>query len=90
MLVGQWRRGHTLAPNRFVHAFGLVYLVVLAALWASALPGYFGAVHGVTADGTPTGNLAYASLCFAVAALAVIGVSGTRARAPLGSAHTTG
>jgi hypothetical protein len=75
VLVGQWRRGR-LSSNRFVHAFGLVYLLVLAALWASALPQYFGAVNGITADGTPTGNLAYAAVCFVVAALAVAGVSG--------------
>jgi hypothetical protein len=90
VLVGQWRRSRTLASNRFVHAFGLVYLIVLAALWGSALPDYYSAVHGVTADGTPTGNLAYASVCFAIAAIAVIGVSRTRAAAPLGSARTAG
>lgn len=58
---------------------GLPYLVVLAVLWGSALPDYLGATGGVTAEGTPTGNLAYASICFAVAAIAVISVSGRRA-----------
>lgn len=74
VLIGQWR-GRKISSNRFVHAFGLVYLVVLAALWASALPAYFGAARGITADRTPTGNLAYASICFVIAAVAVGSVS---------------
>jgi hypothetical protein len=52
-----------------------LYLVVLAALWISAFQDYFTAAQGITADGTPTGNLAYAAVCFAVAALAVYSVS---------------
>lgn len=75
VLIAQWRRGRRISSNRFVHAFGMVYLIVLAALWISALPDYFGATRGVTAGGTPTGNLAYASLCFVVAAIAVASVS---------------
>jgi hypothetical protein len=47
------------APNRFVRVFGQLYLVVLAALWASA------------AHRAPTPNLAYASICFVIATLAV-------------------
>jgi hypothetical protein len=60
-------------PNEFVRVFGPVYLVVLAVLWISALPDYFGAVNGVTDDGTPIGNLGYAAVCFVVAALCVAG-----------------
>ena len=62
-------------PNEFVRMFGAVYLVVLAALWRSALPEYFAAVRGVTADGTPVGNLVYAAASFVFVALAVIGVA---------------
>jgi hypothetical protein len=76
-LVRRWlflrhavRHGHAnpAAPNVFLGVFGPVYLGVLAALWVSALPGYFGAEHGITSDATPTGCLPYAALCFVLAA----------------------
>lgn len=73
-LVAQWRRG-PISPRRFVRIFGSLYLAVLAALWIGAAPDYFAATRGTTADGTPTGNLAYAAVCFVVAALAVCGAS---------------
>jgi hypothetical protein len=44
---------------------------VLAVLCISALPDYFGAVDGITSDGTPIGNLGYAAVCFVLAALCV-------------------
>lgn len=91
LLVGQWRRGAG-TPNRFVHGVGLLYLLVLAALWVSASRDYFAARHGITVDGTPTGNLAYAAVCFVVAVLAVYSVSanvgGNRLRRPPAVAHT--
>ncbi len=74
VLVRQWRLGSA-EHNRFAHTFGSLYLVVLAALWVSASHDYFAARHGITPDGTPTGNLAYAAVCFVVAALAVYSVS---------------
>jgi hypothetical protein len=40
-----------------------------------ALPGYLGATNGTTAEGTPIGNLAYASVCFVIAAAAVYSVA---------------
>jgi len=72
-LLRQWQP----APpaNGFVRTFGPLYLVVLAALWISALPDYFGATNGITTDGTPIGNLAYASMCFVIAAAAVFSVA---------------
>ena len=81
VLVSQWSKllptGDDMAgrPNEFVRVFGAIYLVVLAALWASALPEYFATVTGITADGTPVGNLVYAAASFVFAALAVIGVA---------------
>lgn len=80
VLVSQWSKlcagdDASRRPNEFVRVFGPVYLVVLAALWASALPAYFAAVRGITADGTPVGNVAYAAASFVVAALAVISVA---------------
>jgi hypothetical protein len=78
MLFRQWRNGDSASPNGFVRAFGSLYLVVLVMLWISALPDYFGATNGSTADGTPIGNLAYAAVCFGIAAVAVYRV----ARAP--------
>ncbi|RDH74795.1 hypothetical protein DVS77_29425 [Mycolicibacterium moriokaense] len=70
ILVRQWR-ARDIEPSTFVRVFGPVYLTVLSVLWASALPDYFGAVDGVTRDGTPIGNLPYAATCFVVAGLCV-------------------
>lgn len=67
------QRGLVFAHN--VRAFGALYLIILAALWIGASPDYFTATHGTTADGRPTGNLAYASICFGVVTLAVCTVS---------------
>jgi hypothetical protein len=66
------RRAKAASPNPFLGVFGPVYLGVLAALWISALPGYFGAEHGITSDATPTGSLPYAAICFALAAVWVV------------------
>ena len=37
----------------------------------TALPAYFGAVDGVTADGDPVGSLAYTVICVVVAGLSI-------------------
>ncbi|MFE3293630.1 hypothetical protein, partial [Rhodococcus sp. NPDC059234] len=58
--------------NRFVQTYALVYLAVMAVLWATALPDFFGAVDGVTSNGDPIGNLGYTLVCFAVAVLSVV------------------
>jgi hypothetical protein len=58
-------------PNLFVRIFGSTYLLVLGILWLCALPDYFSAKGGITSDGTPTGNVLYAGVCFVVAALLV-------------------
>lgn len=76
-LVRQWRGGAA-SPSRFAQTFGSLYLIVLAALWISASPDYFAATRGITAGGTPTGNLPYAAACFVIAVLGVLSVS-TRA-----------
>jgi hypothetical protein len=80
VLVRQWlrtRRGEVTGaelPNGFVRIVGPLYLGVLAVLWLSALPAYFGAVDGFTSDGTPNGSLLYAAIVFAIAAAAVYSV----------------
>lgn len=78
VLIQQWSRNRSTGaapqPNEFVRVFGPVYLVVLAVLWVSAFPEYFGARDGITADGTPVGNLPYATTAFLAAALAVLSV----------------
>ncbi len=85
-LVSQWlraRRADTdpdVAPSNFVAVFGPLYLVVLAVLWVTALPGYLNAVHGITSDGTPIGNVFYAGVCFVAAALCVVGALTVAAR----------
>lgn len=70
VLMRQWRGGGG-EPSAFVRIFGPAYLIVLGVVWGSALPDYFGAVDGITADGTPVGSLAFATVCFAVAASSV-------------------
>ncbi|TDO18834.1 hypothetical protein EV580_2023 [Mycobacterium sp. BK086] len=68
-------------PSEFVRIFGPIYLVVLGALWISALADYFAATNGVTADGTPTGSLLYTVACFVVSVLAVLSNAGATKRA---------
>jgi hypothetical protein len=79
VLVRQWSRNRRdptpMTSSAFVRIFGPVYLLVLAALWVSALPGHFRATDGITADGTPVGNLPYATASFIIAALAVCSVN---------------
>jgi hypothetical protein len=75
ILIRQWRQGSA-SPNRFVAVFATLYLVVLTVLWAGALGNYVTAIHGITASGTPTGNIGYAAVCLVVAALGVYSVSG--------------
>lgn len=62
-------------PNPFVRIFGTAYLAVLVALWLSALPDHLGGSGGVSAAGTPTGNLPYAAVCLTLAALLTATVS---------------
>lgn len=71
-LVAQYRRGGAVddaEPNAFLRIFGPVYLLTLGGLWLVALPAYLGAEDGITADGTPTGSLAYAAICFVAGAV---------------------
>lgn len=71
-LVARHRRGEPsddAEPNAFLRIFGPAYLLTLGALWLVALPAYFGAEDGITADGTPTGSLAYAAICFVAGAV---------------------
>ena len=77
VLVRQWRqqRSNPLAEGRYENPlmvrYAAGYLAVMGVLWLSALPAYFGAVGGQTADGDPIGSLWYAALCFVVAGLSV-------------------
>ena len=74
VLVGQWRslrKTGASHANSLILGYAAVYLAVMAVLWATALPAYFGATDGVTADGDPVGSLWYAVLCFAVAGLSI-------------------
>jgi hypothetical protein len=81
VLVRQWLRTRDdLEPNQFVRVFGPIYLIVLGALWISALGDYFSATNGITAGGTPTGSLVYAVICFVVSALAVAANAGATKR----------
>ncbi|MGK8503022.1 hypothetical protein [Nocardia asiatica] len=80
VLTRQWlrlRRGDpdtTPHTNDFVRGYSVVYLCVMAFLWVTALPDFFGAVDGRTSEGDPIGNLWYTLACFAVAILCVIAI----------------
>ena len=75
VLYAQWRRRCSETPstpgyfNLMMLNYGVVYLAVMAVLWACALPSYLSAVDGVTTNGGPTGNLWYALACFRIAGL---------------------
>ncbi|ANZ24829.1 MULTISPECIES: hypothetical protein [Rhodococcus] len=71
--VRLWRGEPDVPPytNRFVQAYSVVYLCVMAFLWAAALPDFLRAVDGVTSTGDPVGNLWYTLACFVVALLCV-------------------
>ena len=77
VLVKQWQRlrntpaGATESRHTspLMVRFGVGYLVVMAVLWVTALPAYFGAVDGVTDNGDPIGSLWYTLLCFVIAGL---------------------
>ena len=61
--------------NRLVQAYAVAYLVVFGALWATALPAFFGSESGVTEAGDPVGNLPFTLLCFAIATGVVTAVT---------------
>ncbi|UGT39063.1 hypothetical protein LTV02_23530 [Nocardia yamanashiensis] len=56
--------------------YSVLYLVVFALLWATALPDFLAAVDGVTSAGDPIGNLWYVLACYAVA-IAVVAAAYT-------------
>ncbi|MGN2639303.1 hypothetical protein ACTD5D_24680 [Nocardia takedensis] len=78
LLWRQWsalRAGTSTVPpyrDKFVQAYAIVYLAVMALLWVTALPDYFGAENGLTDNGDPVGSLWYTVACFAVAIAAVV------------------
>jgi len=89
-LVTQWRRLRSTAASptepryaspSWLVGYSVAYLVVMAVLWLSALPDYFGAVNGVTAHGDPIGSLWYTIACFAIATACIVAVR-TVARTP--------
>lgn len=94
VLVRQWSRLRGEATdfprysNRVVQAYSVVYLGVMALLWATALPDFFGAVHGVTHHGDPIGNLWYTLACFAVATICVAATATVKARSATPSPAT--
>jgi MFS family permease len=77
VLLRQWRTAARMpgTPNEFVRIFGPMFLVVIGALRLTALPANLNATGGITSDGTPTGNAAYAAACFLFAVAVTIPVS---------------
>ncbi|ORV90874.1 hypothetical protein [Mycolicibacterium iranicum] len=74
VLYRQWRSEKpkiAAGSNRMILGYAGVYLVVMAVLWATALPAYLGAADGVTAAGDPVGSLWYTVVCFLIAGLSL-------------------
>ncbi|QLL07652.1 hypothetical protein [Mycobacterium vicinigordonae] len=78
VLFSQWQRSrfarddvHRDTNPRIIMWYAVSYLVVMALLWVTALPAYFGAVNGFTDKGDPVGSLRYTVVCFAIAGLCV-------------------
>jgi hypothetical protein len=80
-MVRGWRRRRAAGPSAtgdspwFAAGYGGLYLAAFGLLWGKALPAYTAATDGVTADGTPTGSLAYTLACAGLAAAAVAGAA---------------
>lgn len=99
----QWQRLQTDGPlslagglttesyrDRLMIGYAAVYLVVIGLLWLSALPDYFGAVAGRTADGNPIGNVFYVTLCFVIAgACTAMAAKANAGKAPAARAKAT-
>lgn len=63
------------APSpAFARIYPGAYLVVLAALWAVALPAYLASKNGVTPQDTPAGGLWYSAACAVVCAVMIAAV----------------
>ncbi|OCB34665.1 hypothetical protein A5676_26125 [Mycobacterium malmoense] len=77
VLWRQWRNSAFTpnARNPFVGVFGSAFLIVLGALWWSAMPAYLNASNGITPDGTPTGSLIYVLACFLLAIALTVSVT---------------
>ncbi|MEO8815306.1 MAG: hypothetical protein ABI307_15315 [Mycobacterium sp.] len=84
LLFQQWQRlrhsgasaldgspGARVYANPLIIGYAAAYLAVMAILWLTSLPAYFGAVDGFTTNGDPVGSLWYVVGCFIVAGLCV-------------------
>lgn len=80
VLIARWRHlrsepaAPTYRPDRVILGYAAAYLMVMAMLWATALPAYLDAADGITAAGDPIGSLWYVVVCFAVAGLSLAAV----------------
>lgn len=86
ILISQVRRRGTEEPEpmtTFAKVYPLTYLVVMAALWISALPAFFDATDGITPEGTPVGSGLYTIACFVGAAAVLAALYTGRRRAPV-------
>ncbi|MGV0741798.1 DUF7802 domain-containing protein [Mycolicibacterium sp. XJ870] len=89
VLIRQWvsvRRSEPSAvgnhTNTVILGYAAVYLAVMTVLWVTALPAYFGAADGVTANGDPIGSLWYTVVCLVIAALSIAAAATVRPVAP--------
>jgi hypothetical protein len=59
--------------DRFALCCVVVYLVLAAVFWIAALPDYFEAVGGLTAEGSPTGSLVFGVAAYLSAIALLVG-----------------
>jgi hypothetical protein len=92
VMIKQWLRARRSGPkvplghsNPAILVYAGIYLAVMATLWLSALPAYFGAVNGRTLDGDPVGSLWYAAVCLVIAALCVVAAGSVTTHRPQAS-----
>ncbi|WP_104183416.1 hypothetical protein [Mycobacterium avium] len=88
-LITQWRRlrhpgdpHQTRYHNSVILGYATAYLAVMTLLWITSLPAYLRAVHGVTPNGDPTGNLWYTIGCLAIAGLCITAAKTSLPRPP--------
>ncbi|KZF12628.1 MAG: hypothetical protein WBD41_12870 [Rhodococcus sp. (in: high G+C Gram-positive bacteria)] len=88
LLYSQWRRlrsdpmagvDDARSARPFLIVFPILFLGVHVVLWLTALPAFFDAKEGITADNTPIGSLPYVVACLVVA-IGVLVVALSRAR----------
>jgi len=76
--AARWGLSGPMALRQYPVSFLTGFLVVMAALWAYALPEYLRAAGGESGRGTPLGSLPYVAGCFVAAVYLLYRLAGRR------------